>query len=156
MYCSCVIMCTNSCALLFNAVVEGLKLMHAGVRQILLHVVHFVFYVFLVCVAVFRDASSMFNTESHVFVVLAIPFLLPVLYFQKKMEILVPNASLKVCFMDFLLLLYKIFARIGFVLHWNLCLIRCNIFVIFSDCNCKLYRSARLHLLLCACPLAVC
>jgi len=98
----------------------------------------------------------MFNTESHVFVVLSIPFLLSVLYFQKNLEILVTQSFVKVCFINFWLLLYKIFARIGFVLHWNLCLIRCNIFVMFSDCNCKLYRSSRLHLLLCACTLAVC
>lgn len=109
-----------------------------------------------VCVAVFHNASSMFNTESHVFVVLSIPFLLLVLQFQKNLEILVTPASVKVCFINFSILLYKIFARICFVLHWNLYLIRCNIFVMFSDCNCKLYRSSRLHLLLCACPLAVC
>jgi len=68
-YCSCVIICSNSCALIFNSLMEGLKLVHTGVQQIL-HVVHFMFYVFLVCVAVFRNASSMFNTESYVFVVL--------------------------------------------------------------------------------------
>jgi len=65
--------------LIFNLLLEGLKLVHTGVQQILWHVVHFVFYMFLVCVAIFGNASSVFNTESHVFVVLSVPFLLPVL-----------------------------------------------------------------------------
>ena len=78
-YCSCVIICTNSCALIFNSLLEGLYLVHTGVQQILIYDVHFMFYMFFVCVAVFRNASSMFNTESHVFVVLSIPFLIPVL-----------------------------------------------------------------------------
>lgn len=66
-------------ALIFNPLLEGQKLVHPGVQQIFLHVVHFMFYLFFVCVTVFMIVSSVFNTKSHVFVVLSVPFLLPVL-----------------------------------------------------------------------------
>ena len=77
MCCSCVVICTNRCALIFNSLLEGQRLVHPGVQQIFLHV-HFMFYLFFICVTVFRNVSSVFNTKSHVCVVLSIPFLLPV------------------------------------------------------------------------------
>jgi hypothetical protein len=84
--------------------------MHTGIQQVLLHVVQFVFYVFLIYVAHFRSTCPMHNKEPHVFLVLSIPHHMPAVQFLKNLEFLAMNTSVKEYFINFLLFLYNVFA----------------------------------------------
>jgi hypothetical protein len=50
------------CVLISNSVLDSLNVVCTRIQQTLLHVVHFVFYMFLLCVTVFRNASVMYST----------------------------------------------------------------------------------------------